>query len=199
MVEKLLDDTKLIKVPKELATQLRLTAGRLGTNLSDYATEALSQALRVDDMGSNLEEAVDTFQMVNVHRGAGLVNLPRNSLTRIVSMVPDEAVNILHEGSMEAGRWYAAYISSKLSSDTILAFLENDLRVSWNLDEVEIVEEDVVVHFRATSFNMTKDITELLVLYTRGVFEELGYSVSEEDVLPGLVSFTFLKTSSNLT
>ena len=55
-------------------------------------------------------------------------------------------------------------------------------------------EEDVLVHFRATSFNMSGDITELFVLYTRGVFEELGYSVNDEDVLPGLVSFKFIKT-----
>lgn len=194
MVEKLLDDTKLIKVPKALAAQVRLVAGRLGTGLSDYATNALLQALRIEDMGSNLEEAVDTFQMVEVHRGAGLVNLPRNSLTRIVSMLPDDAVAVLQEGSLEAGRWYASYLSSKLPPDSILSFLQSDLRISWNLDEVEIVEEDVLVHFRATSFNMSGDITELFVLYTRGVFEEWGYSVNDEDVLPGLVSFKFIKT-----
>ena len=193
MVEKLLDDTKLIKVPKALAAQLKFTTIRLGTSVSDYAVDALSQALRIDDMGSNLEEAVDTFQMVNVHIGAGFVNLPRHSLTQIMSMLPDKASKIINEESLEAGRWYAAYLSSKLSSDSILAFLEHDLKISWNLDEVEIVEEDVMVHFRATSFNMTEDVTKLLVLYTRGLFEELGYSVNEEDVLPGLVSFRFLK------
>ncbi len=193
MVEKLLDDTKLIKVPKALAAQLKFATIRLGTSVSDYAVDALSQALRIDDMGSNLKEAVDTFQMVNVHIGAGFVNFPRHSLNRIVTLLPNKASKIINEESLEAGRWYAAYLSSKLSSDSILAFLEHDLKISWNLDEVEIVEEDVMVHFRATSFNMTEDVTNLLVLYTRGLFEELGYSVNEEDVLPGLVSFKFLK------
>ncbi len=193
MVEKLLDDTKLIKVPKALAAQVKLVTGRIGTTVSDFTTGALSQALRIDSMGSNLEEAVDTFQMVEVHKGAGLVNLSRNSLTKIVSMLPDDAVAMFQEGSMEAGRWYAAYLSSKLSPGSILSFLQNDLRTSWNLDEVEIVKEDVLVHLRATSFNMSGDITELFVLYTRGVFEELGYSVKDEDVLPGLVSFKFIK------
>ncbi len=194
MVEKLLDDTKLVKIPKALATQAKLIAGRLGKGLSEYTEVALSQALRVEDMGSNLEEAVDTFQVVNVHKGAGLVNLPRNSLTRIISMLPDDAVAVLQEGSLEAGRWYGAYISSKLATESILSFLHNDLMISWNLDEVEIIEEDVLVHFRATSFNMSRDVTDLFVLYTRGVFEELGYSVNDKDVLPGLVSFKFIKT-----
>jgi len=193
MVEKLLDDTKLIKVPKALAAQVKLVTGRIGTNVSEYTTDALSQALRIEDMDSNLEEAVDTFQMVQVHKGAGLVNLPRNSLTRIVSLLPDEAVAMFQEGSLEAGRWYAAYLSSKLSPESILTFLQSDLRISWNLDEVEIVKEDVLIHFRATSFNMPMSVTELFVLYTRGVFEELGYSINEEDVLPGLISFKFIK------
>ena len=196
MVEEFLDDTKLIKVPKALAAQLSLVARRIGTSVSGYSVDALSQALRIDAMGSNLEEAVDTYQLVAVHKRAGLVNLPRHSLTRIVSMLPDEAAKILNEGSTEAGRWYAAYLSSIFSSDSILAFLEYDLKISWNLDEVKIVEEDVLVNFRAASFTMTEDVTKLLILYTRGIFEELGYSVSEEDFLPGLVFFSFLKTAS---
>ena len=195
MVEELLDDTKLIKVPKALASQLSLVVRRLGTSVSDYTTDALSQALRINDMGSNLEKAVDTYQLVDIHKRAGLINLSRHTLTQIVSMLPDKAAKTLKDESKEAGQWYAAYILSKLSSNSILGFLENDLMLSWNLDEVKIVEEDVLVHFRCTSFNMTLDITELLVLYTRGVFEELGYSVKDEAVLPGLVSFTFIKTT----
>jgi hypothetical protein len=194
MVESLLDDTKLIKIPKTLAAHVKLVAGRLGTGMSEYVTDALTQALRIEEMGSNLEKAVDSFHVVNVHRGAGLVNLPRTSLTRIISMLQEDEVAMFHEGSLEAGRWYAAYISSKLSPDSILSFLQDDLRISWNLDEIDIIEEDVLVRFRATSFNMSKDVTMLFVLYTKGIFEELGYSVTDEDMLPGLVSLKCIKT-----
>lgn len=194
MVEELLTDTKLIRVPEELAAQLKLVSGRLGTNVTDYTTKALSQALRIDDMGSNLEKAVDMYHLVNIHRGAGMINLPRNSLTALVSMLSKKKAQQLLDGAFEAGRWYAAYLSSKLPPDSILPFLENDLRLSWNLDEVEIVEEDVLVRYRATSFNMGETVTELLALYTKGVFKELGYSVNQEDILPGLLSLRFLKT-----
>ena len=51
-----------------------------------------------------------------------------------------------------------------------------------------------MVELRATCFNMSTTLTDLLVLYTKGVFDGLGYSVNEEDVLPGLVSLKFLKT-----
>jgi hypothetical protein len=194
MVEELLDDTKLIKVSKALASQLKFVARRLGTSISDYASEALSQALRIDDMGSNLEEAVDIYELVNVHRGAGLVNLPRSSFNKLLSLMSERELDGVREQFAEAGRWYAAYISSKLSSVSILSFLQDDFKVFWNLDEVEIMEQDVIVEFRATSFNMSTNMTELLVLYTKGIFKELEYSTNEEEVLPGLVYFKFLKT-----
>jgi hypothetical protein len=194
VVEELLADTKTVRIPKELANQLRLVSSRLGTNVTDYATEALSQALRAHDMGSNLKETVDIFELVNFHRGAGLVNLPRNSLNQILGTISKSKLKSTYERSTEAGRWYAAYISSKLKSDSILPFLEKDFKVIWYLDEVEINEQDVMIHFRATCFNMSTTLTDLLLLYTKGVFEELGYVFSSEDVLPGLVSLKLIKT-----
>ena len=192
MVEELLADTKLIKVPKTLANQLKLVAGRLGTNTSDFAAEALTQALRVDDMGSKLEDAVNMYELVQIHKGAGLLNVPRKIMDSCLSVDPENEDDKVR--FMEAGKWYAAFISSKLSSERILSFLEDDLRVFWNLDEVEICEEDVIVSFRASSFSMSTIVTEMLVLYTRGIFAELGYSETEKDILPGLVSLKFLKT-----
>lgn len=194
MVEELLiDDTKLIKVPKALANQLKLVAGRLGTNTSEFATEALTQALRVDDMGSNLENAVDMFELVIVHKGAGFVNIPRTSLSHYLKTMAENDPETEWSRWLEAGKWYAAYLSSKMPSEKILGFLEDDLKVFWNLDETEIKEEDVMVYFRACSFNMSTDVTKMLGLYTKGIFQELGYSVNEEDILQGLVSFKFLK------
>jgi hypothetical protein len=194
MVEELLDDTKLIKVQRALASQLKLVAVRLGTSVSEYASVALSQALRVDDMGSNLENAVDVFELVNVHKGAGLVNLPRNSVNQLMSSMDETELYEIHENFFEAGRWYAAYISSKFSSDHLLTFLQDDFKVFWNLDEVEIIERDVLVEFRATSFRLSSKLTDLLVMYTKGIFEEMGYTATVEEILPGLVFFRFLKT-----
>jgi hypothetical protein len=171
-----------------------LLAGRLGTSVSDLATEAMTQALRVNDMGSDLVAAVDMYELVNIHKGAGLVNLPRNSLNQLIASLDDSELDKVHDKSIEAGRWYAAYISSKMTSESILPFLENDFMIFWNLDEVEILEQDVMISFRATCFNMSTDLTNLLVLYTKGVFEELGYEVNYEDILPGLISIKFLKT-----
>ena len=192
MVEELLTDTKLIPIPKPLANQLRLLAGRLGVSVTSLTEEALEQVLRADTMGSNVKDAVDILHMAQVHRGAGLINFQRTGVHDLFKRLYDEDSEGLLELWYRSGRWYAAYLSNRLNGD-FFNFFEQDLLVSWNLDESEIQVEDVVVNVRLTSFGMSREFTDLLVVYTKGFFEELGHVVSEEDILPGLVSFKFIK------
>jgi hypothetical protein len=192
MVEELLTDTKLIPIPKPLVNQLRLLAGRLGVSVTSITEEALEQVLRADTLGSNVKDAVDFLQMAQVHRGAGLINFQRTGVRGLIKRLYEEDSEGLLELWYRSGRWYAAYLSNRLNGD-FFNFFEQDLLVSWNLDESEILVEDVVVNVRLTSFGMSREFTDLLVVYTKGFFDELGYVVSDEDVLPGLVSFKFIK------
>jgi hypothetical protein len=192
MVEELLDNKKLIPIPKPLANEAYLVTGRLGTNVANFATEALTQALRVEKLGSNLKEAVDLFHMNQIHRGAGLVLFQRADFKELITKLYLEDPEKILELWYSSGRWYSAYLSLKLNTD-ILGYLEKDLLISWNLDESNIQVEDVLVNVRLTSFGMSQIFTDLLVMYTRGIFEEIGYAVSEEDVLPGLISLRFMK------
>ena len=192
MVEELLDDTKLIPVPKPLANQLRLLAGRMGVSVSSITTEALEQVLRADELNANLRDAVDIFYMAQVHKGAGLINFQRAGVKDLIKRLYDDDPENLLDIWFRSGKWYAAYLSNKLNGD-FFKFVEQDLLVSWNLDESEIYVEDVVVIVRLTSFGMSHEFTELLVVYTKGFFEELGYVVSDEDVLSGLISFKFIR------
>lgn len=192
MVEELLTDTKLILVSKSLANQLRLMAGRLGVSVSSITEEALEQVLRADTLGSSVKDAVDILHMSQVHRGAGLINFQRTGVKDLIKQLYEEDAESLLKLWNSSGRWYAAYLSNRLNGD-FFSFFEKDLLVSWNLDESEISIEDVAVSVRLTSFGMDKEFTDLLVVYTKGFFEELGYAVSSEDVLPGLVSFHFIK------
>ena len=193
MVEELLDDTKLIPVPKPLANQLRLLAGRLGVSVSSITTEALEQVLRADELDSSVKDAVDILHMAQVHKGAGLVNFQRAGVKDLIKRLYDEDSEGLLNIWYRSGRWYAAYLSNLLNGN-LFRFFEKDLLVSWNLDESDIHVKDVVVDVRLTSFGMSHEFTELLVVYTKGFFEELGYKVFNEDILSGLISFKFRKT-----
>ena len=187
-----MDDTKLIPVPKPLANQLRLLAGRMGVSLSSITTEALEQVLRADELDSSVKDAVDILHMAQVHKGAGLINFQRAGVKDLIKQLYDDDPENLLDIWFRSGKWYAAYLSNKLNGD-FFKFVEQDLLVSWNLDESKIYVEDVVIIVRLTSFGMSREFTELLVVYTKGFFEELGYVVSDEDVLSGLISFKFIR------
>jgi hypothetical protein len=187
----------MIPITKPLANQLRLLAGRLGVSVPNITEEAIKQVIRADTLNTTVKDAVDALHMAQIHRGAGLINFQRNAFKDLIKHLynenPDELLDLWHN----SGSWYAAYLSTKINSD-FFNFFERDLLVSWNLDEAEIKVEDVAVYVRLTSFGMSHDITGLLVMYTKGFFKELGYQVTNEDILPGLISFRFLmKTKHN--
>ena len=192
MVEELLDNKKLIPVPTSLADQLRIVTRRLGTNVSNFTTTSLEQALRAEQLGSDLKEAVDLYQMNEIQRGAGMVFFQRAVFSELLSILFENEREKILETWYRSGRWYSAYLSARLHQD-ILEYLEKDLLISWNLDESELIIKDVMVNVRLASFGMSTQYTDLLVVYTKGIFDELGYDASDEDVLPGLISIKFLK------
>ena len=192
MVEELLDNKKLIPVPTSLADQLRIVTRRLGTNVSNFTTTSLEQALRAEQLGSDLKEAVDLYQMNEIQRGAGMVFFQRAVFSELLSILFENEREKILETWYRSGRWYSAYLSARLHQD-VLEYLEKDLLISWNLDESELIIKDVMVNVRLASFGMSTQYTDLLVVYTKGIFDELGYDASDEDVLPGLISIKFLK------
>lgn len=192
MVEEFLDDTKFIIVPRQLADQLRALTARLGLSVSDFTVEALTQAMRAQELGSDLGEAVELYRLSGVQRGAGNIQVTRTVLKEILGKLygsdGDELLGLWHEH----GKWYGAYLKARLSRDQVLGFLERDLLVTWNLDEAEVAQRDLMVSVRCVSFGMSEEFTELLVSYVVGVMEELGFAENERDVLRGLVSLKFL-------
>ena len=192
MVEELLDDRKFIMVPKELADRLKLTSTRLGTSVTDYAFEALTQALRMEEMGSDLKDAVDMFHLVSMQRGAGNLYINRGNFKEIIDQLSESKKAELLDIWEESGRWYGAYLKAKLHSDDLFSFIQRDLKVSWNLDEVDINQQDLMVIVRCTSFGMSQELTDLLVSFLRGLMDELNFSETDRDVLRGLAVLKFL-------
>jgi len=192
MVEELLDNSKFISISKPLANQLKLLAGRLGVSVSALSTEAIEQLLRANEMNSTIKEAVDILYMSQIHQNAGVINFQRAEVKELFKKLFAEDPENLLETWHRSGKWYAAYLSNIIKGD-FFNYLQEDLRTSWNLDESHILVKDVLAIVRLTSFGMSYEFTELLVMYTKGLFEELGYSLSSQDILPGLIYLEFFE------
>jgi hypothetical protein len=183
-------DHKLIFLPETLVERLNAIAVRKGVSLTNFAAEALEQSLRADEMGVTLDETVDTYRLLRVQRGSGAVQIPRSRLTSAVRELIRDDKGELMAAWYEAGRWYGEYLYTLLGEEAV-DFLEKDLLVSWNLDEVEVRNDEVTVDLRIASFVIPLELTELLISYVKGVMASLEYEVSNEECLRGLATLNF--------
>ena len=185
------EDAKLIVVPSSLVDRLMAVAIRQGVSLSNYAADALEQALRADVMGTSLQETVDMFRLMEIQRGAGSVNISRSSLNLLIEELYPNHGEEMRRAWRESGRWYGEYLHTKLRGEDVLGFFEKTLLVSWNLDEVEIKNEEGFVTLRYASFTMPFQTTELLISFISGVMTSLGYKELDRDYLRGMATLRF--------
>jgi hypothetical protein len=186
-------DHKLIFLPEKLVDRLNNIAIRKGVSLTNFAAKALQQSLRADELGVTLDETVDTYMLLRVQRGSGAVQIPRSRLTSVVRELTGDDKGELLAAWYEAGRWYGEYLNTLLGEEAV-DFLEKDLLVSWNLDEVEVRNDEITVDLRIASFVIPLELTELLISYVKGVMVSLGYEISKEECLRGLATLNFSKT-----
>jgi hypothetical protein len=184
--------TKLVVLPSRLVERLRKLAGMKGVSISNYAEEALEQALRAAGLGISIQEAIDLYKLMQIQKEAGAFQISRESLDRLIEGSED-----LHAIWLGAGRWYGEYLRTKLKGDGVLDFFKQALLVSWNLDEAEVDEEDGDIRLRCTSFMMSLEKTELLMSYIKGVMLSLGYEEVSSEHLRGMVLTRFRKNDNN--
>jgi hypothetical protein len=190
------EDTKLIVVPSRLVNRLRAVAGRHGIPLSSYTVEALEEAIRVEDLGASLSEAVDFYKLLQIQRGANIVHIRRSSLDHLIKELYQTKGEELRRIWYESGLWYGAYLRTKLKDDDVLGFFEKVLLVSWDLDEVEVRNDDGEIALRCTSFTMTLESTELVISYISGAMSSLGYEELSKEYVRGLANLRY-KISPN--
>jgi len=190
LVTRVSKDMRLVVLPADLVRRLRAKAIRRGASLSGFAAEALEEAVKVEDMGASVNEAVEEYYIQDVLRASGAIQIPRSNFNALISG--------LHSGHREellgdwkrAGRWYGEYVHARLGEGA-LGFLEKALLLSWNLDEVSIENDGLLVRLRLTSFVMSLELTELLVSYIAGVMASLGYAPVEKDYVRGLATLVY--------
>ncbi len=191
MTKKQPEETKLLVLPSDLVDRLKAASNKRGTSLSGYAMDVLEEGLRAEKLGAPLGDAVDSYQMREIHRGAGAVIVPRTSLGQIIESLGEEHIQDLEKLWDEAGSWYGKYLAGKLTSDEVLPFLRHDLLLSWNLDEVDIKDGDEAT-LRFTGFTMSEEFTRLLLSYIHGLMGSLGYHEVERDSVRGMASISYL-------
>lgn len=184
-------DTKLLVVPAELADRLKEVAVKHRVSLSAYVASILREALRAEEMGVTLGEALSLYRMMEIQRGAGVLQAPRTALQPLLSKAYREVGEELRNLWFEAGRWYGQYLKTRLGDENPIGFLEEVLRHHWNLDEVSFRGDDLELLVTFISFTLSMEGTELLSCYISGILHSLGFREEDRSILEGLARIRF--------
>jgi hypothetical protein len=183
-------DFKLVSLPVELVDRLQRAASRKGLSLTAYSEENLEEALRAEDNGVPLDEAVESYRILRVQLAAGAIQVPRRSLDAVVKVLFSADKKATLSDWAEAGKWYGEYLRTVFGEGAV-DVVGGVLKVSWNLDEVEMRREEMKAELRFASFALSEDVTELLVSYIAGVMGSLGYERREGAFVRGLAKLSF--------
>jgi len=183
-------DYKLVSLPVELVERLQRAASRKGLSLTAYSAENLEEALRAEDNGVPLDEAVESYRILRVQLASGAIQVPRRSLDAVVKVLFSADKEAALSDWAEAGEWYGEYLRT-LFGEGAIEMVGGVLKVSWNLDEVEMRREEMKAELRFASFALSEDVTELLVSYIAGVMGSLGYERRGGEFVRGLAKLSF--------
>ena len=103
-------DFKLVSLPVELVDRLQRVASRKGLSLTAYSAENLEEALRAEDNGVPLDEAVESYRILRVQLAAGAIQVPRWSLDAVVKVLFSADKEAALSDWAEAGKWYGEYL-----------------------------------------------------------------------------------------
>jgi hypothetical protein len=190
LVDGLPKETKLVVLPEPLVERLKVIARKRGVSLSSFTTVALEQAVKADGIGASLGEAVEAFDIHELSRETGAVQIPRSTFNDLIIDLYRENRGGLLGAWGKAGRWFGEYLRIKFGGEALSVF-ERALVLSWNLEDVEIKVEGLDVKLVLTSFSMSREVTELMISYISGAMVALGYDVVEEDYLEGLATLYY--------
>ena len=190
MIPETTSDNKLLSLPKELLDRLQRAATRKGLSLAAYSAENLEEALRAEDILMPLGEAVESHRIHRVQLAAGAIQVPRQTLDKVVKALYSTEKEVTLSDWDEAGRWNGEYLRT-LFGENAIDVIGGALKVSWNLDEVEMTHDEMKVELRFASFFLSEEMTELLVSYVVGLMAPLGYEKDEIDFIRGLAKLSF--------
>jgi hypothetical protein len=183
---------KLIPLPEDLIKKLQKAASKKGLSISTYSEEQLEEALNAENNGVPLNEAVESYRLLRIQLASGQIQIPRQKFDEIVHQLYSKDKEKTLSDWFEAGKWFGEYLRTLFGENAIDA-IGGILKISWNLNEVEILREDMFVNIRFVSFILSEEMTELLVTYVNGLMCPLGYKTNEAEYIRGLAKLGYQK------
>lgn len=185
-------NTKLVIVPDEIADTLKIIAWRREVGFQEFVENSLILAIQADELGVSLKETIDLYKLINIHMDSGSQLVSRSALNEVINEFSNTEAQALEKIMNNSGNLHGLYLKTRLDKETIYQYLEKDILLTWNLDDVIIERTDLEFTIKCIGFTMNELYTNLLVHYLSGLMEALDFRETDREQLRGLIKIRYL-------
>ena len=185
---------KLVYVSEDLIEKATRTSREEGVSLSKLIESALTEAVKVNELGYTSRQMAEFFTVLQTHRVLGGLFVPSGVLEFMIKKTSENGLQELQELWYESGKWNGKYLKEKFENP-IEAFTTFLKLSRWDLNEVEVKEDSVqsTVKIRVVSTVMSMEGTKLLSKFMEGVMNGLNLKTGQLDTLKGMIILEFKK------
>ncbi len=187
---------KLVYVSEALIEQASKVSRDEGVSLSKLVEGAITEAVKVNEMGYTSKQMANFFNVLQTTRVLGGLFVPSGVLDYMISLCNKGDIQKLNALWYESGLWNGKYLKEKFV-DPVEAF-QHFLELSrWDLNEVDVKLHFDSIKVRCISTVTSIEGTQLLSKYVEGVLNGLGYKTDRLDVLKGMIIMESKKLPSS--
>jgi hypothetical protein len=155
---------KLVYVSEDLIDKAAKVCRTENLSLSKLVESALLETIKVNELGYTSKQMADLFDVLQANRVLGGLFIPSGVLDFMIEETAHADGVKLEKLWYESGVWTGKYLKQKFS-DSVVA-LNHFLQLSrWDLNEVDLKEENHVVTVRCISTVMSIAGTKLLARF----------------------------------
>ena len=173
---------KMLAAREDLADQMSGIAAQRGLTLFSLVNELLEAAIKVEDMGISLKEAVDAYELTKEAQNASFTLVLESLLYDTSDLAFESANEEALKIWFDAGVWVAKRYAAGGAKDPLSAY-EQELKVfGWNISSFNFDRSGSDVSIRLVSPRFSKNFTNLLNSYLLGILNASGYEVTFNEV-----------------
>ncbi|MBS7609654.1 hypothetical protein KEJ19_03665 [Candidatus Bathyarchaeota archaeon] len=183
---------RFIPVRGDLLSKIIEISNREGKTVFGLTNEVLEQAIRAYELKTTLSDIVETFSLIKMEREMGAIIISSEVLNYLIARLYAQEKENLQEVWRRYGQWIGKYIIAKFHDQDPMEVLSKLLRsCAWDVTDVSVSRDGEGVKVRCLAPYLPSENTELFSKYLEGIMDSLGYCVSKNDTLRGIILLEF--------
>ena len=191
MVDDKSKSKKLVYVPEDLLEAIIDVSKKKGESISKFVEDKLRQAVRIEHLGSSIEDLADLMEIMQVQKILGGTFIPLEIMDQVASSQGNaQSKELFHVKWYDSGKLYGRYIKERFENP-VSAFSILLRTMRWDLNEVGVRQDSQKLNLRCVSTSLTDGGTELLAKFIEGAMNGIGYKTEKRDCMKGMIIFEF--------